>query len=98
MDYAVEGLRYNRIMEPAYWTALAPLGPPRGSRGLDAGCGPGGLVHLLIEATGGRGYIVGVDGSAPHLAAVRNEVARHGLGDRVRIEAADLRERLPFAD
>jgi len=97
-DYADSELRYNRMMEPVYRPLLAGLGLPRRSRGLDAGCGPGGLFRLLVEAIGGDGEVVAVDASAAHRAAAEREVARHGLADRVRVRAADLREPLPFAD
>lgn len=98
LDYAADELRYNRMMEPVYRHLLTALGLPRGTRGLDAGCGPGGLFHSLIEATGGSGEIVGVDASAAHRAAAEREVARQGLRERVRVEEADLQRPLPFAD
>lgn len=98
LDYAADELRYNRMMEPIYRHLLAVLGLPRGGRGLDAGCGPGGLFSLLIEATGGSGEIVGVDASAAHRSAAEREAARQGLGERARVEAADLRQPLPIAD
>lgn len=97
VDYADSELRYNRFMAPAYRTALAALDLPRDrpSRGLDVGCGPGGLFALLDEATGGRADILGLDVSEPHLAEARRQIERHRLGDRVRVQPADLRR--PFA-
>lgn len=99
-DYADGELRYNAFMEPAYRTALAALGLPRDrpSRGLDVGCGPGGLFALLDEATGGQAEILGLDVSAPHLEAARRQIEQHELGDRVRVQAADLRRPLPLGD
>lgn len=100
IDYAESELRYNRFMTPAYRTALATLGLPadRPSRGLDIGCGPGGLFPLLDEATGGRASILGLDLSAPHLAAAHTLIDDSGLATRVRLERADLRQPLPLAD
>lgn len=99
-DYADSELRYNAFMEPAYRTALAALDLPRDrpSRGLDVGCGPGGLFALLDEATAGQAEIVGLDVAEPHLDEARRQIERHGLGHRVRVEAADLRRPLPLGD
>jgi SAM-dependent methyltransferase len=97
-DYAESELRYNRFMEPAVRSALGVLSLPAGSRGLDAGCGPGGLIPLLLEATGGEGLLTGVDVSRPHLACAERRVAERGVSDRVTVFAADLRAPLPFRD
>jgi demethylmenaquinone methyltransferase/2-methoxy-6-polyprenyl-1,4-benzoquinol methylase len=98
VDYAESELRYNRFMASAYRSALATLGLPHGSRGLDVGCGPGGLLPLLDAATGGTGHITGIDISRPHLARAARLVEEHGLAARVRLLPADLREPLPFPD
>lgn len=99
-DYADSELRYNAFMEPAYRTALAALDLPRDrpSRGLDVGCGPGGLFALLDEATGGQAEILGLDVSEPHLEAARRQIEERGLGDRVRVQQADLRRSFALGD
>lgn len=98
VDYAASELRYNRFMEAAYHSALATLALPPGSRGLDVGCGPGGLLPLLAGAVGDGGRITGLDLSSPHLAAAERLVAEHDLAGWVVLRQADLREQLPFAD
>lgn len=50
-DYAEEEILYNRFMEPALRQALSVLSFPKtDGTVLDAGCGPGGLFPLLLEA------------------------------------------------
>ncbi|NTU82196.1 MAG: GNAT family N-acetyltransferase [Chloroflexales bacterium] len=98
VDYVASELAYNAFMTPAYREAIATLGLPPGSCGLDLGCGPGGLLPLLDAATAQRGQIVGVDISRPHLAAAQQLIAAQGLEARARLEWVDLREPLPFAD
>lgn len=97
-DYAAAELNYNTVMEPAYRAALATLALPQGSRGLDLGCGPGGLLPLLAEQVGPEGRVIGVDVSQPHLNAAQHVIAEHQLQQRVRLEWTDLHRPLPFAD
>ena len=97
-DYSAQGLSYNAFMEPALRDALVSLDLPPGSRGLDLGCGPGGLFPLLDEVTGHSAYITGLDISEGHLDAARHEIVRHGLGARFDVIQADLCDSLPFLD
>jgi len=97
-DYGVSELNYNAMMEPAYHSALATLGLPTGSCGLDLGCGPGGLLPLLARQVGPNGRIIGVDVSMPHLAMARRLSAEHGITAQVRLEWVDLARPLPFTD
>ncbi|MCG8349611.1 MAG: GNAT family N-acetyltransferase [Chloroflexales bacterium] len=97
-DYATSELHYNAVMAPAYRDALTRLALPRGSCGLDLGCGPGGLLPLLAEHVGPEGRIIGVDVSRPHLAAARRLAEQHGIASRVRLKWVDLARPLPFAD
>jgi len=57
---------------------------------LDIGCGFGGLLIHAAERFGVSG--IGFSTSRSHCSRGRAEVARRGLGDRVRIECADFRE------
>ena len=68
------------------------LGPVRGRRILDAGCGGGYLARLLARR---GGTVHGVDVSAKLLAAAEAEEAKVPLG--IRYRRADL-ARLPLAD
>lgn len=97
-DYAANELRYNAFMEPIYRSALTALELPAESAGLDAGCGPGGLLPLLDAATGRKGTLTGIDGSAAHLAAAAQVANAHAIGERVRFQQLDLRKPLPFPD
>lgn len=96
--YAESELRYNAFMRPAYRAALADLALPPGSAGLDAGCGPGGLLPLLDDATGRTGRITALDALDAHLEAAGVVAARAALADRVDLIRHDLRSPLPFTD
>jgi SAM-dependent methyltransferase len=75
-------------MRPVFEATLDALGPLRGVRLLDAGCGAGLALSLAAE----RGASVsGVDASAPLLGLARRRVPRADL------RAGDIEE-LPFAD
>ncbi|MBI5671013.1 MAG: class I SAM-dependent methyltransferase [Chloroflexi bacterium] len=96
--YGHHELLYNRFMEPALQSAIHLLRLPPGSRGLDAGCGPGGVLHLLDNATGSVGHITGVDISPALLDMARQQVEQWKLDGRVSLACADLSQPLPFAD
>ncbi|HML23455.1 MAG TPA: class I SAM-dependent methyltransferase [Aggregatilinea sp.] len=97
-DYSDSELSYNRFMEPALRNALASLDLPPDSRGVDLGCGPGGLFALLDDMTGHSAQITGLDISAGHLETARREIARQDLGARFDVMQANLRDALPFPD
>lgn len=67
------------------------LGPPRGARVLDLGCGPGVLTLPLAEAVGACGLVVGVDLSEAMLALTAAAAPR-----QVALARMDM-ERLGFA-
>jgi arsenite methyltransferase len=48
-----------------------------GERILDVGCGPGFYVEELLDVVGPEGAVVGIDASAPMLAAAASRCARH---------------------
>ena len=60
---------------------------------LDIGCGPGRQSLVLARATGGQ--VTAVDLHAEFLEEVRQHAATAGLGDRLRVVQADMRD-LPF--
>ncbi len=72
VDYTEQELLYNRFMAPALRSAVRAFAPAPGSRGLDVGCGPGGLLPLLGEAVGEQGVLIAADLSTPHLRAARD--------------------------
>lgn len=97
-DYGREMRVYNQFMEPIYQQALAHL-PFQGSvRGLDAGCGPGGLLPSLCHLMGDQGEITALDASPAHLEGAQQLCQQKDLTSRVTLKQADLRTTLPFAD
>jgi demethylmenaquinone methyltransferase/2-methoxy-6-polyprenyl-1,4-benzoquinol methylase len=63
---------------------------PKGSTGLDAGCGIGTHSLWLAEETGPDGKIIGVDISSENLAYAMKASKENGLSDRVRFLQQDL--------
>ncbi|TET97077.1 MAG: methyltransferase type 11, partial [Dehalococcoidia bacterium] len=51
----------NPLSEAVIPSAIQALQLPRGSRGLDAGCGIGLQALLLAEAVGPAGHVTGLD-------------------------------------
>ena len=85
------------LREPAIRSAIQALGLPRGSRGLDAGCGIGSHTLLLAEAVAPAGHVTGLDLSPEFLARARETAERHGLSEQVSFQEGDV-SGLPFDD
>jgi len=85
------------VMAPVRRAAIAALGLPAGSRGLDAGCGIGLQAIELAGVVGPESGVVGVDLSPALLAEARVRAKAAGVSGRVRFEEADVR-RLPFGE
>jgi SAM-dependent methyltransferase len=85
------------LREPAIQSAIRALQLPRGSRGLDAGCGIGSHTLLLAEAVGSAGHVTGLDLSPEFLARARETAEKHGLAGQVSFQQGDV-NRLPFDD
>lgn len=98
VDYAEQELLYNTFMAPALRSAVATFAPPPGSRGLDVGCGPGGVLPLLDDALGGQATIIALDISRPHLQRAWNEISAFDSAARYHLMQVDLKDPLPFAD
>jgi SAM-dependent methyltransferase len=96
--YGEQELLYNRFMEPALRSAINQLALPSGSVGLDAGCGPGGVLHLLDYAMSSVGTILATDISSDLLKMAHNEILSHHLDPRVSLFNADLGQPLPLPD
>src|SRR5262249_18547320 len=97
-SYAEQELLYNRFMEPALRSAIHHLALPSGSIGLDAGCGAGGVLHLLDAATGGMGYIFGTDISPALLMLAQQALPSQNVRGGVSLFCADLGQPLPLPD
>ncbi len=67
-----------------------------GSRILDIGCGPGGLLSYVVKSTGGSG--VGLEVDAAAVAAGRARAKAMGLEKQVTLLQADVNKALDFAD
>jgi demethylmenaquinone methyltransferase/2-methoxy-6-polyprenyl-1,4-benzoquinol methylase len=90
-------LEANPLREPTLRSIIESLQLPRGSHGLDAGCGIGLQAMLLSEAIGTDGHVTGLD-ILPELLAYGEElVAKTGLSDRITFRAGDV-SCLPFEE
>ena len=90
-------LQANPLREPTLRSIIRSLQLPRGSRGLDAGCGIGLQSILLAETVGAEGHVTGLD-IMPKLLAYGKELAsKVGLSERVTFRAGDV-SCLPFED
>jgi len=69
---------------------LGQIGLRRGSRVLDVGCGPVGIVPLLAEAVGPRGQVVGLEREPRFVQMARAEISRLGLTNVTMVEADAL--------
>lgn len=89
---ATEALREGVMRE-----AMAAFAPPRGSRGLDVGCGIGSHTLSLAHAVGAGGGVTGVDASDAVLERARLYASAATLEAHVDFVAADMAA-LPFGD
>ena len=90
-------LEANPLREPTLRSIIQSLQLPRGSRGLDAGCGIGLQAFLLAEAVGPEGHVTGLD-IMPELLSYGEDLAsKAGLSERVTFRAGDV-NCLPFDD
>jgi ubiquinone/menaquinone biosynthesis C-methylase UbiE len=85
----------DRLRRPAVASAIAALGLPEGSLGLDAGCGIGSHLRLLVGATAPERRVIGLDSSEELLAVAVESARRWGVGDEVSFRRGDVEE-LPF--
>jgi ubiquinone/menaquinone biosynthesis C-methylase UbiE len=83
------------LREPILRQMVKALELPKGSRGLDAGCGIGLQCLLLAKEVGPTGHVIGLDVSAEHLDYGRQTVKRAGLSERISFREGDV-TRLPF--
>lgn len=85
------------LREPIIRSAIQTLRLPKGSRGLDAGCGIGSQALLLAEAIGPPGHVTGLDINPEMLNHARAVTAEKGLADRISFKEGRI-ENLPFED
>jgi cyclopropane fatty-acyl-phospholipid synthase-like methyltransferase len=87
-DLWVLGASLDVILE-----LLRPLGLPRSTRVLDAGCGKGAVAITLAQEFGFE--VLGIDGFRPFLDQAITQAEARDLTDHCRFEFGDLREALP---
>lgn len=90
-------LRANPLREPTLRSIIQYLQLPRGSQGLDAGCGVGLQALLLADAVGTNGHVTGLDLVPELLAYGEKMVSRAGCSDQITFLAGDVSS-LPFHD
>jgi SAM-dependent methyltransferase len=74
----------------ALLTRLGELGLRPGQAALDLGCGPRGILDLLVDAVGPDGRVVGLDADPAHVTAARQFAFSQGLAN-VEVLAGDAR-------
>lgn len=78
------------LMAPITRSAIAALGLPPGSSGLDAGCGIGLQTIALAQAVGPPGAVAAVDLDPALLAEARRRAEVAGVLDRLSLQMADV--------
>jgi ubiquinone/menaquinone biosynthesis C-methylase UbiE len=96
-DYARQLRESAPLRDPYMREAIRDLRLPRGSSGLDAGCGVGLQALLLAEAVGPDGHVTALDISEKFLDYGREIVDRAGLSERLSFVQGDIYE-LPFEE
>ena len=94
-SYIQSALVSNPLRESTLHAMIKALQLPKGSRGLDAGCGIGLQSLLLAEEVGLTGRVTGLDVSAEMLDRGREIVKEAGLSERVSFQEGDITN-LPF--
>jgi len=78
-DYARKLQLFNAFAGPDLQSLMVAAGVKPGMHVLDAGCGTGETLRRLADLVGPEGLAVGVDLSAPHIAASASRRASTGL-------------------
>ena len=87
----------NHLRKSVIRRVIQMLQLPKGSRGLDAGCGSGSIALMLSEAVGTNGTVTGLDLSAGLLAIATETARKSGLAERVSFTQGNINQ-LPFED
>ena len=85
----------NPLRESTLHAMIKALQLPKGSRGLDAGCGIGLQSLLLVKEVGLTGHVTGLDVSAEMLDRGWEIVKEAGLSERISFQEGDVNN-LPF--
>lgn len=85
-----EILLTNVLRQSALKSAIVNLHLPKGSMGLDAGCGPGLQCLLLAEEIGPEGHVTGLDVDPELLAYGEDMVKEAGLEARISFKEGSI--------
>ena len=96
-SYIQSALVSNPLRESTLREMVSALQLPKGSRGLDAGCGIGLQCLLLAEEVGLTGHVTGLDVSAEMLDYGQKIVKEADLSERISFQEGDVAN-LPFDD
>ena len=88
-------LESNPLRKPLLRSIIRSLPIPKGSRGLDAGCGIGLQCQLLLEAAGADGHIVGLDILPELLSYATRMIEQAGLAGRIMFRQGSVSQ-IPF--
>jgi len=80
----------NPLRELTLRAMVMALQLPKGSGGLDAGCGIGLQCLLLAEEVGLTGHVTGLDVSVEMLDRGREIVKEAGLSERISFQEGDV--------
>ena len=83
-------LEADALRRPVLRAAINAAGLPRGSAGIDVGCGIGLQARLLAEAVGADGRVTGLDIDPELVAHAAGLAADAGLAERVTFRAGDM--------
>src|SRR4029453_19034957 len=96
-EYSVTLERMNRFQEPEVRQAIADLQLPRGSYGLDVGCGVGLYALWLAGAGGPQGGGLGLGPQAERVAVAQRQVGDSQAAGRLEFRQGDAMA-LPLPD
>ncbi len=95
-EYMERMLRITEpLSAPLIRSAIKALELPKGSQGLDAGCGIGLQIPLLVQTVGPGGHVTGLDVLPEFLAHAEALAEELGLKDQVSVKQGDIND-LPF--
>lgn len=96
-SYIEKLLLSHRMTEPVVREAIEWLDLPKDSRGLDAGCGIGLHIPIMLKAVGEVGHVTGLDISREFLDYGEKILKDGGLDGRFSLKEGSV-EKLPFDD
>ena len=96
-SYLKSLLKADVIRQPVIKSAIKRLNLPRGSKGLDAGCGAGLQCLLLAEEIGPDGHVTGLDVSPELITYGRDLVKQADLEKRITLREGSIAS-IPFDD